>query len=125
MAESNNVEFMAVEAGEDLSSRQYHIINNAGTLAANSVEAVGSLYNKPDASGRPCQTAYEGVRIKGKAGAAIANNAPVMVTTSGWLITVTSGQSAVGRNMMGAAVNSGDIFSFQGDFSRPAFVNSY
>jgi len=117
MAIENSVKSHTVAAGEDLSTRQYHVINISGTLAANGNEAAGVLMNKPSQAGLGAQVGVHGV-MKGKAGAAIAAGAPVRVTTSGWLITATSGQPVSGKNFKRAAVSSGETFSFLGDFAN-------
>lgn len=106
---------IALAAGADLSAAQYKAIAVGGTIAATSEAAIGILQNKPAASGRGASVAWHG-HIKAYAGAAISAGAPVMVTTSGWIITATSAGNAVGKCITAAA--SGDLFDGIYDFSR-------
>ena len=100
-------------AGADLSTMQYKVIVVAGTIAASNGLAAGVLLNKPQ-SGEAATIAYAG-RMKAYAAAAIAKGLGVMVTTSGFLTTVTSGSSSIGRAL--DAANSGDLFPFVGNFN--------
>lgn len=103
------------EAGEDLSGHQFKAVAIDGTIANNNGEAAGILQNKPK-SGERASVAMFGL-VKAYAGAAISAGAQVKVTTSGWLIAVTSGSNIVGcgknRNV---AVASGDLFAFHANF---------
>lgn len=92
-------------AGADLRTTQYKAVAIAGTIAANNSAAFGIQQNKPN-TGEDLTIAVAGVS-RYRAGAAIAANAPVMVTTSGWLITCTSGSMACGKAI--EAVTSGSI----------------
>lgn len=95
-----------VSAGADLSSgKQYKAIAVGGTIAAANTATLGLLQNKPK-SGEDATIAYAG-RIKFVAGAAVAAGAGVMVTTSGYLITVVSGSLPCGKAL--EAVSSGGI----------------
>lgn len=105
-------ETVALNAGADLSAAQYKAVVVAGTIAANNT-AIGLLQNKPSASGRRATVGYSG-QMKAYAGAAISAGAGVSVTTSGFLITVSSGDLGVGRAL--AAANSGDLFPGLFDF---------
>lgn len=96
-----------VVAGADLDTMQYKVVGLAGTIAASSSAAGGILLNKPK-SGEHATVGYHG-RLKGYAGAAISLGAALMVTTSGFLITCTSGNGVVGKAL--EAANSGDIFA--------------
>lgn len=103
-----------VAAGADLSTMQYKVIAVAGTIAAEADTALGILKNKPE-NGQHAAVAVEG-KMKGYAAAAISAGARVTVTTSGFMLTVTSGDGAqVGKAL--EAANSGDLFSFYGDFA--------
>jgi len=95
-----------VAAGADLSASQYKAVTMAGVIAANGNTAAGILQNKPAATGRDATVGYLG-RSRYYAGAAVAAGAQLMVTTSGWLITATSGYAVVGKAR--AAVSSGGI----------------
>lgn len=105
-----------VAAGADLSAKAmlYKVITVSGTIAAESDTALGLLKNAPE-SGQHAAVAVEG-KMKGHAKVAIAKGARVMVTTSGYLTTVASGDGAqVGKAL--EAANSGDLFSFYGNFA--------
>jgi|GEM_PF-2503837 len=124
MATENGTIDFTVEAGADLSAYQYRIIDLAGTLAESSDVAIGSLRNKPSASGVGAQVDVFG-KMKGIAGAAVAAQAGLKVASGGFLIAVASGDNAVpvGKNL-NAAVASGDIFSFFGNFINGAAVKT-
>lgn len=94
-------------AGADLSTHQYKAVTMAGAVAADGDTAAGIQLNKPNASGKDLTIGYDG-RVKYYAGAAVAAGARLTVTTSGWLITATSGTAVVGRNMFNA-VTSGSV----------------
>lgn len=102
---STNID-LHVEAGEDLSSRQYHAVNVSGTLAATPEAAVGLLQNKPSASGRDGAARMTGKSFYRAAGAVTANQ-PLGVTTSGWITVADSGDQTIGKAI--SAVASGGI----------------
>jgi len=104
----------AVVAGADLSAAQYKVIAVAGTIAAEADTALGVLQNKPE-SGQHAAVAWEG-HMKAYAAAAISAGARVTVTTSGYMLTVASGDGGqVGKALTAAA--SGDLFNFVGNFA--------
>lgn len=104
-----------VIAGQDLSvaTCEYHAVAIGGTIAAANT-ALGILQNRPKQN-EDAQVGYAG-RLRYRAGAAITSGARLKVTTSGWLIAVTSGTFAVGTAL--SAVSSGaigeGIFDFTG-----------
>lgn len=100
------LESIPLEAGADLSASQYKAVVVAGTIAANGDTAIGIQQNKPSASGRGLTAGYLG-RSRYVASAAISAGARLTVTTSGYMVTVTSGDAIVGRAL--AAVSSGGI----------------
>jgi len=102
-----------INAGEDLSSRQYHAINVSGTLAANPEAAMGILQNKPNASGRDASALYAGPSFY-RAGGAVAAGDLLTVTTSGWFAVSNSGDQIVGRAISAVASGgSGEgVFNF-------------
>ncbi|HFD31309.1 MAG TPA: hypothetical protein ENJ28_01155 [Gammaproteobacteria bacterium] len=110
---------ITVKANEDLTSRQYHVIEVDGTLANDVNAAAGIICNKPE-SGQGATVDVLGM-MKGKAGAAIAAGVGVTVTTSGWLITATSGTGVVGKSL-NVAVGSGETFSFLGNFANGLLI---
>lgn len=100
-----------LQAGADLSSdagagAQYKAVSVGGTIAANNASAIGLLQNKPK-NGEDAAVLYFGPG-KGVAGAAITAGARVRVTTSGYLITVASGDGACGKAV--ATAVSGGLF---------------
>ena len=99
------LESIPVVAGADLSAAQYKAIAIGGTIAATGVAAMGILQNKPE-SGEDAQLGWHG-RSRYRAGAAVSAGAQLTVTTSGWLITATSGTNVVGKAL--GAVTSGGI----------------
>jgi len=93
-------------AGADLNTgggtgAQYKAITVGGTIASTSALSYGLLQNKPK-SGEDATVGYSG-HMKGVAGAPIAAAARLMVTTSGYLITCTSGNIPVGKSLASAA----------------------
>jgi len=108
-------------AGADISTRQYLVINIAGTIAATNDTAYGILQNKPQ-SGEHARVRPFG-RAMAMAGGALAANARLKVQ-SGYLVTVASGDNAVpcGKNLSGA-VNSGDVFTAAVNFINAAITN--
>ena len=107
-----------VNAGEDISGAQYKAVEIDGTVAATPAVAVGLLQNKPK-SGEDATLGYQG-RSRYWAGAAVAAGAQLMVTTSGYLITVTSGSATCGRAL--GAVSSGGIGEAIVNFAANASV---
>jgi len=99
------LESIPLAAGADLSASQYKAVVVGGTIAANAL-AMGIQQNKPDASGKDLTVGYFG-RSRYVAKAAINAGALLTVTESGYMSTVTSGQSCIGRAI--AAVSSGGI----------------
>lgn len=109
-------EAIAIAAGQDLDSMQYKVVGVGGTIVATADLALGLVQNKPR-NGENATVAYQG-NMKGYAGAAVVTTRPITVTTSGFLINVTSGDgvaSPVGMPLV--AANSGDIFNFVGNFA--------
>lgn len=106
---------IALNAGADMSANQYKAVVIGGTIAANSTTAMGLQQNKPNAFGRDLTARIAG-RSKYRAGAAVVTGVPLMVTTSGWIITATSGSLPCGKSL--EAVSSGSIgegyFNFAG-----------
>lgn len=123
MANDGRAKFIQVTAGADLNTgdgtgAQYKAVVIGGTIAANN-SAIGLLYGKPK-SGEDAQVLYEG-HGKGVAGAAIAAGARMKVTTSGYLITVASGDGACGKALTAAASGA----AVEGIFNFPAAAITY
>lgn len=102
---NNYQDNIALQAGADLTSTQYKAVAVGGTIAANNTAAMGIQQNKPR-SGEPLTVAMHGRSFYVAAGA-IAAGAALIVTTSGYMTTATSGTFPVGRNL--EAVSSGGI----------------
>lgn len=116
MAEKQEVFNVTIEATEDLSASgmQYKVCDIAGTIAAESDDAIGVIYNKPQ-SGENITVGVLG-KLKGVAGAAISAGARLTTTTSGFLIAIDSGDGVTCGKNLNAAVASGDTFTFIGNF---------
>ena len=111
-------------AGADLNTgggtgAQYKAIAVGGTIAATSALSYGLLQNKPK-NGEDATVGYAG-HMKGVAGAAIATAVRMMVTTSGYLITCTSGHVPVGKSLAAAA--SGAVVEGLFDFSAAGTIS--
>lgn len=108
-----------LSAGADLNTdagtgAQYKAAAVGGTIAATSALAVGLIQNKPK-SGEDLTVLYIGPG-KGAAGAAITAGDRLMVTTSGYLITATSGHVPIGKAIASAASGA----AVEGLFNFPA-----
>lgn len=110
-----------IQAGEDLTaaSRLFKAIQVNGTISALQTTAIGLLQSKGK-TGEGVTVGYQG-EMKGYAGAAIAANARLTVTTSGFLITQTSGNLPVGKAL--EAANSGDLFRGIFDFAGAGIIS--
>lgn len=116
MATHGDMEIVTVTAGADLSAAQFKVVDVAGTISAANSAALGILQNKPK-SGEFAAVAYAG-HCKAYAGGSVAKGARVKVTTSGYLLTVSSGDGACGKTL--AAANSGSLVDVIVDFSNAA-----
>jgi hypothetical protein len=102
------IDITVPNAGEDLDgvNQQYVAIAlDDAKVANNAQEAIGVLQNKPK-TGEDIQVTFIGETFF-RAGAAIAKGAAVTVTTSGYHITATSGDSVAGQTK--ASVTSGSV----------------
>lgn len=112
---------ITVRAGADLNgaASQYKAIAVGGTIAAANTATMGLLQNKPKSN------EHASLRIVGRsfyvAGAAVVAGAALKVTTSGYLITVASGDLPCGKAF--EAVTSGSTgegyFNFATAKSNP------
>jgi len=106
------------QAGEDLNTHQYQAIAlNDGKVANSGDEAVGILLTKPK-SAEHGTVGISGL-LKYRAGAAVAVDAKLTATTSGYIITCGSGYYFFGRAL--EAVTSGSVGLGQFDFSAPCY----
>ena len=112
-----------VAAGADFraGNEQHKALAIGGTIAATTLAARGLLQNKPN-TGEDGSLLVHGFS-KFVAGAAVAAGARVMVTTSGYIITATSGSPSVGFEAENAAVNSGAVGKGYFDFTV-GYVNA-
>lgn len=103
-----------VDAGADLTAKQFHCVklNGSGKFVSGSASGekiVGILQNKPD-SGEVADVMINGVS-KAVAGAAIAAGAQIMANASGRVITAaTTGSTIIGW-ALDAASADGEIIS--------------
>ena len=119
MAVDNKGFDYTIVAGADLSASQYCGVSLAGAISAIGLTFGGALQNKPQL-GEHGAIRCIGVS-KFKAGAAVAAGVPITVTTSGYFITATSGQQAIGDCMIAATSGYLGTAMFRGR----AYVNSY
>lgn len=124
MAGSGKFDAIQLVAGADLNTgggtgAQFKAVAVGGTIAATSALAFGLLQNKPK-SGEDASVGYRG-HMKGVAGASITAAARLMVTTSGYLITATSGHVPVGKAIATAA--SGATVEGLFDFSNGGTIS--
>jgi hypothetical protein len=105
-----------VVAGADLdgAGSLYKAIAIGGTIAANNSTAFGLLQSKGKQN-EHVTLGYFG-EMKAHAGAGISVGGKLMITTSGYVITATSGTIGVGKAL--EAANSGDIFRGLFDFTN-------
>lgn len=117
MATSGDMERCSIKAGADLSvGCQFKALAAAGTIAAANSAAVGILQNKPK-SGESASIAYAG-HFKVFVGAAVSAGDRLKITTSGFAITVASGDGAFAKALTACA--SGGLCEMLGDFANAA-----
>ena len=121
MAVDNVLLKTTFRALENLDTHQYQAITLAdGKVANNGAEATGILINKPK-NGEFATCGHFG-EMKFRAGATIAADAKLTVTTSGYFVTVGSGYHLVGRSKI--AVTSGSVGTGFFDFIKPIYAYS-
>lgn len=116
MANLNMGMDVAIAAGEDLRAAQYKAIAIGGTVSAANGTAIGFLNNKPN-TGEDASLRFLGI-AKGTASAAITAGARVKVTTSGYVVTVSSGDGACGKAL--TTVTSGAVVELLVDMANAA-----
>ena len=112
MTVERSYDTITIVSSTDLTGHQFKAVGLDGLVAATTLAAVGILRTKPK-NGDHATVAYKG-QMKAYAGAVINSGAQVGVTTSGFLIAVTTSRY-VGICLTTAG--SGDIFPFVGDFN--------
>lgn len=113
--ETGSVRRITIKATESLTNAQYKAVDVDGTIAAANLQAAGILENHPENSGEAMTVMVAG-QMPAIASAAIAKGARVKVTTSGFIVTVSSGDGSIGKALEAAA--SGDTIKILADFSN-------
>lgn len=107
-----------IQAGADLRTQRYKVLDVAGTISANADGAIGVLDTEPN-SGQNCSVMVMG-HMQAYAGGAITKGARLTVTTSGYMAITNSGDNNVAVGKALVAANSGDLFNFYGNFANAA-----
>lgn len=110
-----------VAAGADLTAAAalFKAYTVGGTIAATQSTAIGLLQTKGK-TGEGVTLGYLG-EMKAVAGASISTGARLMSTTSGFIITATSGNLQCGKAL--EAANSGDLFRGIYDFTGAGIIS--
>jgi len=112
MAYKNNQVCISLEAGQDLSAKQYFFVSVASDgqvdPTGDGAAAVGVLQNDPAAAGRAAEICIGGV-TKVSAGGTIAAGAAVASDAAGEAVTATTGDVILGTALEGAS--DGDVIS--------------
>jgi len=114
-----------IQAGEDLSSYQYHAVSlEDGQLAAAGYESSGILLNKP-ADKQHAQLGLIGIMKYKAGGGTHTKGIRLAVTTSGWLKSAGSGDFIVGTAL--TTTTSGSVGTGLLNFTAPiyAFTSSF
>lgn len=116
MAYEENLDCITLEAGADLSAKQYFFVTQAAgdgqvDPTGDGLLANGVLQNKPDAAGKAATIAVRGV-TKISAGAAFSRGDILSSDGNGEAITVGSGDYPLARALE-AALAAHDIVSVQ------------
>ena len=112
MAVDELVQCITLKAGADLSAKQYFVVDISSTsetieVAGNAEDAIGILYNDPDAAGKAATVAIGGCPLA-IAGGTIASGARLGVDAAGEVVTAASSDEIIGRALQSAV--DGDIF---------------
>lgn len=113
MSYNENMQTITLEAGADLSTKQYlfHAQATDGQIdpcGTQGIDSVGVLQNKPDAAGKAATVAVAGV-TKVVAAGAINPGALVMTDNAGKAVAASSTAIALGRHVGTVAAASGDV----------------
>ena len=112
MTVERHYETLTIVSSTDLTGHQFKAVGLDGLVAETSLAAVGVLRTKP-LNGDHATVAFKG-QMKAICGAVVNSGAQVGVTTSGFLIAVTT--SAYVGICLGTTA-SGDMMRFVGDFN--------
>lgn len=120
MATDNNMTTITLEAGSDLSAKQYHfvLVANDGQIdavASAGGDADGVLQNDPSAAGQAACVAISGV-TKVYAGGSITRGQKVQADNGGKALTAASGDHVLGRALTSG--ESGEIIEVLLDSSH-------
>ena len=112
MAVTNNQTCVTLEAGADLSAKQYYFVSLASDgqvdATGDGLMATGVLQNDPAAAGRAAEVAIAGL-TKGTAGGTVAGGAAVASDANGAGVTAATGDIILGTAVAGGA--AGDVIS--------------
>lgn len=103
MSRQEKIECVSIEAGADLSTKQFYFVVTASDgqvdpVASNGGDADGVLQNQPDAAGRAASVAVSGI-VKVVAAGAVTQGQKVSATALGKAQTAASGHHVLGRAM--------------------------
>ncbi len=112
MSVQRDFDTQTIVASADLTGHQFKPVGLDGLIAETTLPAIGLLQTKP-LNGDHCTVGYKG-QMKAYSGAAINSGSQVGVTTSGFLIAVTT-SAYVGKAIVQVA--SGDLFTGIFDFN--------
>ena len=121
MATFNKQFLIASTAGQDLSdpATLYFVTNVASGLTNNEEKGFNGILVTGAETGHGISIVYDGIS-KFKAAAAVTAGAQVMVTTSGWITTATSGHYSVGFAQFAVASGSNGTGVF--NFVNPTYL---
>lgn len=112
MAVEEKIVEISLEAGQDLSAKQYFLVAVASDgqvdPAGDGGNAIGVLTNKPAAAGRAASIAIGG-RVKVIAGATVAAGDAMASDAAGEAVTAASGDQILGTFLEGG--DNGEIVS--------------
>lgn len=112
MAVNNNQVCVTLEAGANLSTKQYYFVSIAadGQIdpTGDGLSAVGVLQNDPAAAGRAAEVCIGGI-TKVEAGGTVAAGAAVASSATGTAVTAAAGDVILGTAVDGGA--SGSVIS--------------
>lgn len=113
MATNDNLQVISLEAGADLSAKQYYFVTVAADgqvdPTGDGLAADGVVQNDPAAAGRAATVGVSG-RTKVVAGGVVTAGDEVASDTSGRAVTAATGDIILGRALSTSA-NAGEIIS--------------
>ena len=107
MAYKEKLRVITLQAGSDLSAKQYYCValqsDQQLDLAGDGGVVTGILQNKPDAAGRPAEVAISGSVSKAELGGIVATGAIVASDASGAVVTAATNDVVLGVCVQGGA----------------------